>query len=744
MKRVTYLILVFAIVISFNATGQRPVIELTFTAAYQSQHVPLDSIFIQNLTQPGDTMLYAPDTLLLLDYISGVPNYDGTTKSSFSVSPNYPNPSIDGKTSIDVFIPERKQITIRIVDLLGREAVNYENTLDAGNHHFTFLSGKEKYYVLSVFCDDEIRSVKILNTCNNGQLHEGLVYDGMSEPVLTLKSQKYITGFGFSIGDALRFIGYAKSLTGIVGSDVIEATPEGDETYEFAILEGLPCPGIPTVFYEGQTYKTVHIGTQCWFKQNLNVGTMVDLAANQTNNSVMEKYCYNNDPSNCDVYGGLYQWDELMQYTTTSGAQGLCPDGWHITTDGEWTTLTTFLGGVEFAGGKMKETGTLHWNVPNEGATNESGFTGLPGGLRMTVPAFSGMGNSGTWWSSTEESSTFVYDRGLTYLGFFVNVGTFIKPMGLSARCVNDEMFQSIPTVNTTVITEIGPTTATGGGEVTNDGGADETVRGVCWSTSQNPTIADNHTEDGTGIGVFVSEITGLTPNTPYFVRAYATNSMGTAYGNEEAFTTLPAVFTCGSTFTINHVAGEVAPVDKTVIYGTVSNIPGEPSKCWITSNLGADHQATSKDDDTEASAGWYWQFNHKQGFKHDGTIRTPNSSWIPGVNENSDWLDENDPCMLELGNGWRLPTMTEWANVVAAGNWTNWEGPWNSDLKLHCAGFLSTGDGGLNSRGSYGSNWSNIQYTATDAFDIYFNAGSGGTAANEKAYGFSIRCIKD
>ena len=86
----------------------------------------------------------------------------------------------------------------------------------------------------------------------------------------------------------------------------------------------------------------------------------------------------------------------------------------------------------------------------------------------------------------------------------------------------------------------------------------------------------------------------------------------------------------CGDPLTINHlVSGGVAPVDKTVTYGTVTNIPGETSKCWITSNLGADHQATAVNDATEASAGWYWQFNRKQGYKHDGTTRTPNTTWI-------------------------------------------------------------------------------------------------------------------
>ena len=100
------------------------------------------------------------------------------------------------------------------------------------------------------------------------------------------------------------------------------------------------------------------------------------------NNGIIEKYCYDDDPANCDVYGGLYQWDEMMGYTTTEGVQGICPVDWHIPTDAEWDILQNYLGGFNVAGGKLKEAGTIHWNAPNAGATNSSGFTALPNGYR--------------------------------------------------------------------------------------------------------------------------------------------------------------------------------------------------------------------------------------------------------------------------------------------------------------------------------------------------------------------------
>ena len=199
----------------------------------------------------------------------------------------------------------------------------------------------------------------------------------------------------------------------------------------------------------------------------------------------------------------------------------------------------------------------------------------------------------------------------------------------------------------------------------------------------------------------------------------------------------------CG-TLNINHVAGAVAPVSKTVTYGTVTNIPGAPSKCWITSNLGADHQATAVNDATEASAGWYWQFNRKQGYKHDGITRTPNTAWILPINESLDWQAANDPCTLELGSGWRLPTHFEWNNVNVGGGWTNWDGPWNSGLKLHAAGGLQYNDGTLSGRGVIANYWAGDQHSVTHGWTLNFNSSFSTINNPDKSYAFPVRCLKD
>jgi hypothetical protein len=235
---------------------------------------------------------------------------------------------------------------------------------------------------------------------------------------------------------------------------------------------------------------------------------------------------------------------------------------------------------------------------------------------------------------------------------------------------------------------------------------------------------------------------TGLTCSSNYTRYVWAYNSCGQSTAVTLTQSTLTC-FVCGTSITINHVAGNVAPVDKTVTYGTVTNVPGETTKCWITSNLGADHQATSSGDNTEASAGWYWQFNLPQGYKHDGTNRTPNTSWITYISEYYDWSSANDPCSSELGEGWRLPTKAEWTNVKTSGNWGTYIGPWNSPLKLHMAGSLYYLDGSLKNRGSVGNYWSSSQGTTELGWRLTF-AGNCAISTASKTYGYSVRCIKE
>ncbi len=212
------------------------------------------------------------------------------------------------------------------------------------------------------------------------------------------------------------------------------------------------------VTYVGESYPTVQIGSQCWFAKNLNVGTMITGTSDQTNNSTLEKYCYNNDAANCATYGGLYQWAEAVQYqngasnTTspspafTGNVRGICPTGWHLPSDAEYCTLTTFLdasANCSFgtnsttAGGMLKSTSGL-WTSPNTGATNSSGFSALPGGYRTSNGTFDNLGFSTSFWSSSESSSSDAINRSLDYNYSDISRNSNHKGLGFSARCTQD------------------------------------------------------------------------------------------------------------------------------------------------------------------------------------------------------------------------------------------------------------------------------------------------------------------
>ncbi|MDX9906829.1 MAG: fibrobacter succinogenes major paralogous domain-containing protein [Bacteroidales bacterium] len=199
----------------------------------------------------------------------------------------------------------------------------------------------------------------------------------------------------------------------------------------------ITCGSDFTDLRNGITYGTVLIGTQCWMAENLNIGTMVGVSSNQANNGVIEKYCYGNITTNCDVYGGLYQWNEMMQYSTNEGVRGICPDGWHLPTDGELTLLVTYLGGEGAAGGAMKETGLAYWSSPNTGATNSSGFTGLPGGYAVP-PSSSNINTIGYFWTSTQFDGSNGYYRNLNYNNTAASRNPSNKAFGFSVRCVKN------------------------------------------------------------------------------------------------------------------------------------------------------------------------------------------------------------------------------------------------------------------------------------------------------------------
>jgi uncharacterized protein (TIGR02145 family) len=196
---------------------------------------------------------------------------------------------------------------------------------------------------------------------------------------------------------------------------------------------------------DGNVYNTIKIGTQTWMLENLKTtkykdGTSIPYVTSSTGwlNLETPAYCYyNNNGANKVLYGALYNW-------YTAATDKLCPEGWHVPSKADWTVLTYFLGGPSFAGGKLKEAGTVHWDSPNL-ADNSSGFTALPGGSRwsnVNSVNFQSLGGQASFWSSTEEEDyeTIAYVMWLTHPNLRVDsLGvSFPKKCGLSVRCLRD------------------------------------------------------------------------------------------------------------------------------------------------------------------------------------------------------------------------------------------------------------------------------------------------------------------
>lgn len=232
----------------------------------------------------------------------------------------------------------------------------------------------------------------------------------------------------------------AQTLSGVLPDEATKAYVDSLE----AIITNMLKVIYPDFFMvsdaDGNTYEVVIIGTQVWMAENLKTtkysdGTPVPFVDDNTEWSNLSSpgYCwYNNDSAtNAHTYGAMYNW-----YTVQTGK--LCPAGWHVPDDSEWIILIDYLGGEELAGGKLKETGFSHWNNPNTGANNESGFTALPSGYRSASSGdFRSIGELGSWLSATDNEDAVGNAWGLYYLDTKVYHEGY-KRMGTAVRCMRD------------------------------------------------------------------------------------------------------------------------------------------------------------------------------------------------------------------------------------------------------------------------------------------------------------------
>jgi uncharacterized protein (TIGR02145 family) len=277
----------------------------------------------------------------------------------------------------------------------------------------------------------------------SGVFERGVCWGTSPNPTVTANKMVVGSGgYGFSqafsggmVGNLHYARAYARTSSGIFYSNEKTFTP----------APGQPCPGVSTVTdIDGNVYNTVQIGTQCWTQSNLKVSKyrngdsiLTGLSDSAWQNTTSGAYAiYNNNPVNDGLYGKLYN------HHAVTDSRGLCPTGWHVPTDGEWTTLENHLGGSSVAGGALKSTAMQPapggWNSPNFGATNSAGFTALPGGRRDDYGDFRSMASLGYWWSSSVLSgaNAWLRDLGSSYSIIPRFNGT--RSNGFSVRCCRD------------------------------------------------------------------------------------------------------------------------------------------------------------------------------------------------------------------------------------------------------------------------------------------------------------------
>lgn len=439
MTRFPTLVLVLLVLIT---SVRSQVITLTFEGTLNGAPVPLDSILVMNLTAGGDTTIYFPNNVLVLGSI-GV---DEAVLQS-PVLRNQPNPFSDA-TDIHLGTERSGQLLMQVHDATGRLEATYAGNLAAGQHRFRFTTATPGVHVLTVIQDGR-RAAHRMVAMTGEATGSSLAYAGGTGASDRTKSDRSL--FTWTPGDELRYIGYATDAS-IVHSAAIDEVPVTSATRTFTLFAGRVCPESPTVTdSDGTVYRAVQIGGQCWMAENLKTTRYRDGApiSNVTGNNEWSlissgAWCnYDNDPANNADFGKLYNGYAVAN-------PNVCPQGWHIPTEAEWQQLELALGmlngelsliggnrGIgENVGGKMKA--NAFWYAPNTGATNESGFSGLPGATRGSDGSFDYLGLEGCFWSSSEAGADLFWGRclGNTIVGVYRN--SYYRWQGLSVRCVAD------------------------------------------------------------------------------------------------------------------------------------------------------------------------------------------------------------------------------------------------------------------------------------------------------------------
>jgi len=734
-------ILSLLIMFSFSIKTEALNYNITFTG-----NQPLSSVEVQNLTKGTKITVPSGDVLVLVDVLSGV-NQPVGTENDIAI---YPNP-MQEKATVSFFAPKTGTVQLNVFGVDGRNVTSVNSPLLAGYNSFQ-LSLAPGAYILKVNGDGYSYAQRVISKGS-----------GIEKPFLSFishqkatnsqpkKSKSNVTSMQYSTGDQMLYRGISGNNSTVVTDKLTES-----KTINFNFVE---CKDA-----DDNHYSVVTIGTQTWMVENLKTtkyrnGESIPSPAGPWNQlTTGAQTAYDNNAANATKYGLLYNWFSV------NDSRNIAPVGWHVATHDDWSVLADYVHnnpGSSISGAKSLAA-TTDWAIDasagavgnNLTLNNSNGFSALPSGYRTNIVLFNEIGRYSYWWSSTTYDAGHAWGRFMYYDSNGVT-GYHFNDMheSYAVRCIRD----SAPKLLTSATARVTNNSANCGGNVTSDGGAPITVRGICWSTSAAPTTAlSTKTTESGALGVFSSTMTSLTPNTKYYVRAYATNNEGTVYGAEKSFTTQVAQPT-------------VTDIDNNVYtYVTIG------TQTWMVENL-----KTTKYRDGSAIANV--TNDNTWAYLTTGAWCDYNNSSANGTKYGHlyNWFAVNDSRKI-APLGWHVATDEEWTILVnyvtdnlgtsvsvakalaSASHWTPYTiNNDNTMIGYNLALNNSTGFSAL--PGAYRGNSGIFEQDFLGIYGIWWSASEKANVANqawgrdanhfdrqfnrftlEKQYGFSVRCVKD
>ena len=592
MKKIITLLAMMTLALAQTAISQD--INLKFTGATTGgAYVRLDSVLVQSISSSWSEILVYPDTVLTFTQ-TGIAETQGLAAELSA----YPNP-FNGATNVSVTLPRSSKAVLQVFNLAGQEVAERSLELQAGNNIFEVRLQNAQVYLLAVTTPQGRSTIKLLNR------------RGSSENRIFLRGnvvEKRQSSQQFQSGDELVMVGYASRNGNVYLSNIVQQTQTASEN--FTLLFNFSSPNVLSgifsigahkhVLISGGNLQYTNVGTHAT-ADSITPGTW-RFAPNQwdtigaANSNISDSYT-----GWIDLFGwGTSGYDSKFPYLTIAG-NGAYSDGnndltntnydwgvynaivnggnqpglWRTLSRTEWDTLVlqrSTVSGVRFARAVVNGINGLvlvpdNWDTliyaidsanildapfnsniisSTQWSTLEmAGCAFLPAAGSRNGRSVTRVGASSYYHSATHNNNRYVY--GISISDVLTGPSMYEYYFGNLVRLVRDTVVPMLPTVNTSTISTVTDTTAMCLSTATAGSTTPITARGVCWDTSHNPTIANAHTPSGAGSGSFTCSLTGLTPGTTYYVRAYATNVVGTAYGNELSFTTnayLPSVTT--------------------------------------------------------------------------------------------------------------------------------------------------------------------------------------------------------